>query len=51
VGLPSERRSSIGLEIVETLVRDDLRGKLTFKSGSGGTQVMINLPQSMAEIN
>jgi two-component sensor histidine kinase len=51
VGLPSERRSSIGLEIVETLVRDDLRGQLTFKSGSGGTQVMINLPQSVAEIN
>ncbi len=51
VGLPSERRSSIGLEIVETLVREDLRGKLTFKSGSGGTQVIMNVPQSIAEIN
>lgn len=48
VGLPRERRSSIGLEIVETLVRDDLRGKLTFKSGPAGTRVIITLPQAMA---
>lgn len=48
VGLPSERRASIGLEIVETLVRDDLRGKLTFKSGAGGTRVTIVLPSSLA---
>jgi two-component sensor histidine kinase len=50
VGLPQERPSSTGLEIVETLVRDDLRGKLAFKSGKRGTQVIIRLPQSIAEI-
>ncbi len=50
VGLPQERPASTGLEIVETLVRDDLRGKLTFKSGKRGTQVIIRLPQSVAEI-
>lgn len=50
VGLPKERPVSTGLEIVETLVRDDLRGKLAFKSGKQGTQVIIRLPQSIAEI-
>ncbi len=50
VGLPRERPASTGLEIVETLVRDDLRGKLTFKSGKQGTQVIIRLPQSIREI-
>ena len=49
VGLPNERPSSLGLEIVETLVRDDLRGKLTFRSSSKGTQVSITLPQAVAE--
>jgi two-component sensor histidine kinase len=50
VGLPRERPASTGLEIVETLVRDDLRSKLAFKSGQHGTQVIIRLPQSIAEI-
>jgi two-component sensor histidine kinase len=50
VGLPRERPASTGLEIVETLVRDDLRGKLAFKSSQHGTQVIIRLPQSIAEI-
>jgi two-component system, sensor histidine kinase PdtaS len=50
-GLPSHRPSNLGLEIVETLVRDDLRGKLAFRSSSKGTLVTITLPQSLAEIN
>ncbi len=50
VGLPQERPASTGLEIVETLVRDDLRGKLTFESDKQGTRVIIRLPQSIAEI-
>lgn len=51
VGLPKERTSSTGLEIVETLVRDDLRGKIAFKSGKKGTRASIHLPQSIAEIS
>jgi len=50
VGLPQERPASTGLEIVETLVRDDLRGKIAFKNGERGTQVVIRLRQSIAEI-
>ncbi|CAG0935366.1 two-component system, sensor histidine kinase PdtaS [Thermoflexales bacterium] len=50
VGLPQERPASTGLEIVETLVRDDLRGKIAFKSGQPGTHVIIRLRQSIAEL-
>ena len=50
VGLPQERPASTGLEIVKTLVHDDLRGKIAFKSGRQGTQAIIRLPQSIAEI-
>jgi signal transduction protein with GAF and PtsI domain len=49
VGLPTEKQlgSSLGLEIVETLVRDDLRGHLEFRSARQGTQVVVRLPQAM----
>lgn len=45
VGLPSEIPSSLGLEIVETLVRDDLKGSLKFKRGKHGVLVEIRLPR------
>ncbi len=45
VGLPSKINSSLGLEIVETLVRDDLKGKIKFKRGKRGTQVDIVMPR------
>ncbi len=45
VGLPSGRPSSLGLEIVETLVKEDLRGQLDFRSTGEGTQVVVRLPQ------
>ena len=44
VGLPVTRPSSLGLEIVETLVRDDLHGSLTFNSTADGTQVVVRMP-------
>jgi two-component sensor histidine kinase len=50
VGLPSGGLlSSLGLEIVETLVREDLRGQLDFKSGPGGTQVVVRVPLFIGE--
>ena len=36
VGLPQERPASTGLEIVETLVRDDLRGKTCVQERQAG---------------
>jgi signal transduction protein with GAF and PtsI domain len=44
VGLPVGRPASLGLEIVETLVRDDLHGSLAFNSTAEGTQVVVRLP-------
>jgi two-component sensor histidine kinase len=44
VGLPTARPASLGLEIVETLVRDDLHGSLAFNSTAEGTQVIVRLP-------
>jgi two-component sensor histidine kinase len=48
VGLPSEIPSSLGLEIVDTLVRDDLKGKIKFKRTKGGAQIEISLPRQNA---
>lgn len=45
VGLPSEIPSSLGLEIVEALVHDDLKGKIKFKRSKRGAQVEIRMPR------
>jgi signal transduction protein with GAF and PtsI domain len=45
VGLPPARPANLGLEIVETLVRDDLHGRLAFTSTPDGTQAVIRIPQ------
>jgi two-component sensor histidine kinase len=44
VGLPSGRPARLGLEIVETLVRDDLHGRLAFQRAAEGTQVIVRVP-------
>jgi two-component system, sensor histidine kinase PdtaS len=51
VGLPSEIPSSLGLEIVEALVRDDLKGTIKFKRRDDGAQVEIRLPRNSAAWN
>lgn len=44
VGLAGETPESLGLEIVRTLVCDDLCGSLDFHSSAGGTRVILRLP-------
>lgn len=45
IGLPDAPASSLGLEIVEALVHDDLRGTLEFvRREPHGTQVVVRLP-------
>jgi two-component sensor histidine kinase len=47
IGLPTPHSSRLGLEIVETLVSDDLNGQLKFiRPAAGGTEVSIRLPRS-----
>ncbi|MCC6188339.1 MAG: GAF domain-containing protein [Anaerolineales bacterium] len=44
VGLPAGQPQSLGLEIVETLVRDDLHGRLAFNASAAGTHVIVRVP-------
>jgi len=46
VGLPpgTAQAPSLGLEIVTTLIKDDLHGQLEFNTTANGTQVIIRLP-------
>jgi two-component sensor histidine kinase len=51
VGLPDgfalERSSDLGLEIVRTLVQDDLKGRIWF-TNAGGARVVITMPRPAA---
>ena len=44
VGLAADAPASLGLDIVKTLVREDLRGQLEFKTSAQGTQAVVRLP-------
>jgi signal transduction protein with GAF and PtsI domain len=50
VGLPpgDQRPASLGLEIVEMLVKEDLHGQLEFNSTPEGTHVIVRLPHGDA---
>jgi two-component sensor histidine kinase len=48
VGLAGSPPESLGLQIVHTLVYDDLSGTLDFRNAGGGTRVIVRLP-SMAD--
>ncbi|MBN1440376.1 MAG: GAF domain-containing protein [Anaerolineales bacterium] len=49
VGLDGgQPRESLGLEIVRTLVREDLCGKLAFESGPEGTRATVRIPHTEA---
>ena len=41
-GAPS---SQLGLDIVQTLVRDDLSGTIEFQSGASGTRAVLHIPR------
>ena len=44
VGLAADAPASLGLEIVKTLVREDLRGRLEFRTTTQGTHVVVRVP-------
>jgi GAF domain-containing protein len=44
----AEPRAKLGLEIVQTLVREDLCGKLAFQAGPEGTRAVIRIPHAEA---
>jgi two-component sensor histidine kinase len=44
-GLPADFTPNLGLEITETLVRDDLHGRIKFNNIQSGTEVSIRFPR------
>lgn len=44
VGMPDGARPGVGTEIVQTLVREELRGQLATRTDQGGTEIRIRLP-------
>lgn len=48
-GLPDALQPGLGLEIVETLVKEDLQGRLKFnRPPNGGTEASLRLPRTFA---
>ncbi|MFT7584429.1 MAG: two-component sensor histidine kinase, partial [Cellvibrionaceae bacterium] len=44
IGLPQEMDRNLGLELVETLSAEDLKGSVTFRAANPGTEVMLQFP-------
>jgi GAF domain-containing protein len=49
-GLPGPR-PNLGLELVATLVREDLKGKLEFRDAPGGTRAVVRLPRDVERLD
>ncbi|MCB8948428.1 MAG: GAF domain-containing protein [Ardenticatenaceae bacterium] len=49
-GMPDDLESGLGLEIVETLVQEDLNGRLKFNCPpQGGTEISLRLPRTIEQ--
>ena len=47
VGLPEQLDRNLGLELVETLAADDLKGKVVFRTANPGTEVILSFPRQL----
>lgn len=50
LGIPESFQPGLGLEIVQTLVRDELRGRLQFKRIQPGAEVSLRLPRTLERL-
>lgn len=48
-GLPKDYLPGLGTELVETLVHEELRGRLSYKRLEKGTEVTIRMPRDVVE--
>lgn len=48
-GLPQDYTRGLGLEIAETLVQDDLRGRIKYNRLPQGTEISLRLPRSLEQ--
>ena len=46
----SGQRRNLGLELVEALVREDLKGRLEFTDGADGTRAVVRLPRDIEQL-
>jgi two-component sensor histidine kinase len=49
-GIQALPGQTLGLELVQTLVRDDLKGALQLRSGTEGMRAIVRLPRSVARL-
>ena len=49
IGLSETFNRGLGLEISETLVTEDLRGKIKFNRLDSGTEISLRLPRSIEQ--
>jgi two-component sensor histidine kinase len=47
VGLPADLHHGLGLEIVNMLVREELRGRINFSTHSPGAEAVIRVPRAL----
>lgn len=51
IGLPQDYRRSLGLEIAQTLIEEDLGGSLRFNRLESGTEISIRIPRSAEQVD
>lgn len=51
IGLPEDYRRSLGLEIAQTLIEEDLSGSLRFNRLESGTEISIRIPRSAEQVD
>ncbi|MEM9775457.1 MAG: GAF domain-containing protein [Chloroflexota bacterium] len=49
-GLPADFSRNLGIELIETLSAEDLRGSVEFKAADPGTEVLLKFPQNVGQI-
>ena len=49
LGLPVDYHPGLGTELVQTLVHEELRGRLAYRRLEKGTEVTIRLPRHVVE--
>ena len=47
VGLPEQLDRNLGLELVETLSAEDLKGDVVFQAAHPGTEVILSFPRQI----
>lgn len=50
VGMPAHIPTHLGLEITQTLVSEELRGRIKFQARSKGTEISIRLPRELEKL-